>query len=325
VSQARDNLTSAQSDLAQAQKVLQNKEAKLADAQAVKKAAAVKVTDLKNQIAALDPTNDAAQITTLNTELGAAQTALDNAKAAVVDAQAAVDKAQAAVNDAQSKVDTAQTLLAQARANATSQVCTGTTEEPAPSPSPSPEPPGGQFQPHTVGVDVIDGEVDALSCSSNNGDLQLIDRQIADREAAGQEVAEPVSRLNSKIVNLNCSTGVVTLQSAAQIAHDCGCGNIITVPGQPAAAPRSVFTDDKNCADFATQADAQAFFESHRSATQPDPDRLDANNNGIACENPADEVVSHTVIPLQDNGSTAVTSGSEITQVPQGSVQTGAE
>ena len=38
---------------------------------------------------------------------------------------------------------------------------------------------------------------------------------------------------------------------------------------------------DRDCSDFATQPDAQAFYE----ANQPgDPHRLDRDNDGIACE-----------------------------------------
>ena len=38
---------------------------------------------------------------------------------------------------------------------------------------------------------------------------------------------------------------------------------------------------DKNCADFSSQAQAQAFFE---AAGPGDPHRLDGNNDGVACE-----------------------------------------
>nr|MBA2610019.1 excalibur calcium-binding domain-containing protein [Actinomycetota bacterium] len=38
--------------------------------------------------------------------------------------------------------------------------------------------------------------------------------------------------------------------------------------------------DDKNCSDFTTQADAQA----HLRDDPSDPDRLDDDGNGIACE-----------------------------------------
>lgn len=46
------------------------------------------------------------------------------------------------------------------------------------------------------------------------------------------------------------------------------------------AGPASA-QDDQNCADFASQADAQA----HYRADTSDPDGLDADDDGIACEN----------------------------------------
>ena len=53
--------------------------------------------------------------------------------------------------------------------------------------------------------------------------------------------------------------------------------------------------DDLNCSDFATQADAQAVYD----ATPGDPNGLDQNGNGIACE----------TLPTTD-GSPAVTEDS---------------
>jgi len=47
----------------------------------------------------------------------------------------------------------------------------------------------------------------------------------------------------------------------------------------PAPAPAS----DKDCADFATQRAAQIFFLKH-GGPRYDPDRLDADNDGVACE-----------------------------------------
>ncbi len=38
--------------------------------------------------------------------------------------------------------------------------------------------------------------------------------------------------------------------------------------------------DDQNCADFTSQAEAQA----HLEADPSDPDNLDADNDGVACE-----------------------------------------
>ena len=44
---------------------------------------------------------------------------------------------------------------------------------------------------------------------------------------------------------------------------------------------------DKDCADFASQRAAQIFFLKH-GGPRSDPDRLDADHDGIACEdNPA--------------------------------------
>jgi hypothetical protein len=40
---------------------------------------------------------------------------------------------------------------------------------------------------------------------------------------------------------------------------------------------------DKDCSDFATQPEAQAYFESKGGPAQ-DPDRLDGDSDGIACE-----------------------------------------
>ena len=45
----------------------------------------------------------------------------------------------------------------------------------------------------------------------------------------------------------------------------------------PAASAQA---DDQNCADFASQADAQA----HLDADTTDPDNLDGDNDGQACE-----------------------------------------
>jgi len=55
--------------------------------------------------------------------------------------------------------------------------------------------------------------------------------------------------------------------------------------GLPADAPVGMITRstiaDRDCADFATQAEAQAFFLSHGPG---DLHRLDADNDGRACE-----------------------------------------
>jgi hypothetical protein len=54
---------------------------------------------------------------------------------------------------------------------------------------------------------------------------------------------------------------------------------------QPAAAAPSAtaaYFHDRDCADFSSQRQAQRFFERHNPGR--DPHRLDADNDGIACE-----------------------------------------
>ncbi|HET7485973.1 MAG TPA: excalibur calcium-binding domain-containing protein [Solirubrobacterales bacterium] len=50
-----------------------------------------------------------------------------------------------------------------------------------------------------------------------------------------------------------------------------------------AALPSSAIASDKDCADFASQRAAQIFFLKH-GGPRHDPDRLDADNDGVACE-----------------------------------------
>ncbi len=51
----------------------------------------------------------------------------------------------------------------------------------------------------------------------------------------------------------------------------------LALVAQPAAAFR-----DRDCADFPTQAKAQRFFKKHNP--NRDPHRLDADDDGLACE-----------------------------------------
>jgi hypothetical protein len=50
-----------------------------------------------------------------------------------------------------------------------------------------------------------------------------------------------------------------------------------------AALPSPASASDKDCADFATQRAAQVFFIKH-GGPRYDPDRLDGDNDGVACE-----------------------------------------
>lgn len=65
-----------------------------------------------------------------------------------------------------------------------------------------------------------------------------------------------------------------------------------TVEVQPTSPPQEVKTfvptdsgGDKDCPDFATHAEAQAYFESKGGSPTNNVDRLDADHDGIACEN----------------------------------------
>ncbi len=50
-----------------------------------------------------------------------------------------------------------------------------------------------------------------------------------------------------------------------------------------AALPAAASASDKDCADFATQRSAQVFFIKH-GGPRYDPDRLDGDDDGKACE-----------------------------------------
>lgn len=63
---------------------------------------------------------------------------------------------------------------------------------------------------------------------------------------------------------------------------------------------------DRDCADFATQEEAQAALD----ARAGDPERLDTDNDNIACED----------LP---SGGTSGTSGGQVRRVPQKGVDTG--
>lgn len=88
-------------------------------------------------------------------------------------------------------------------------------------------------------------------------------------------------------------------------------------PGRPAG--------DRDCPDFATHDQAQEYFESIGGSSTNNADRLDANHNGIACEDYFDDGDNQNaaVTATGDDGSDAKTSGNQVTEVPEGSAQTG--
>ena len=48
--------------------------------------------------------------------------------------------------------------------------------------------------------------------------------------------------------------------------------------------PAAATAQDKDCRDFASQSEAQAFFESIGGSASNNADDLDRNHNGVACE-----------------------------------------
>ena len=88
-------------------------------------------------------------------------------------------------------------------------------------------------------------------------------------------------------------------------------------PGRPAG--------DRDCPDFATQDQAQQYFESIGGSSTNNADRLDENHNGVACESFFDDGDNQgaAVDTTGDDGSDAKTSGNQVTDVPEGSAQTG--
>ncbi len=96
-------------------------------------------------------------------------------------------------------------------------------------------------------------------------------------------------------------------------------------PGHGAAPRHPDRPGDRDCADFATQQDAQRYFESIGGSSTNDADRLDENHNGVACESLSDDGDNQdaAVTATGDDGSEATTSGKQVTEVPEGSAQTG--
>ncbi|MCE3551274.1 excalibur calcium-binding domain-containing protein [Pseudonocardia sp. RS11V-5] len=91
---------------------------------------------------------------------------------------------------------------------------------------------------------------------------------------------------------------------------------------------------DRDCPDFATQAEAQAALDADPS----DPERLDADNDGIACESQFGEPATgdsasdagdsaddsgNSVAPVSDSSQDSSTSGGQVRTMPVGGVDTG--
>jgi hypothetical protein len=110
---------------------------------------------------------------------------------------------------------------------------------------------------------------------------------------------------------------------------------VAVVATLPLAGVASAQPADRDCPDFATQADAQAALDSRAG----DPERLDANDDGVACESYFDEAAAPAPAPDEEEDSTAAAeptptsaaptrttaprSTGQISVIPQGAVDTG--
>jgi hypothetical protein len=70
--------------------------------------------------------------------------------------------------------------------------------------------------------------------------------------------------------------------SDSKVARDTG-GNVLRDKGGNVVTQGGKRTNDYNCSDFATQAEAQAFF-TKAGGSRNDVNRLDGDHDGVACE-----------------------------------------
>lgn len=210
---------------------------------------------------------------------------------------ASVTQARAALADAQSELDTAKTKLASAQDDLA-----------------------------TAKAKVTDLQAQIAALPAGSIQRALLQAQLSSAQSDVTTKKAAVDKAQTAVNNAQCKVDAARAALArARVHTHCTPAPTPTptpTPQAPAAKPRTL-TDDRDCKDFATQAEAQQYYNSRHTVANPDPDRLDANGNGIACE--AGEVTVVTrVSPTRDDNSVAVVSGHQVTQVPEGSASTGA-
>jgi hypothetical protein len=109
---------------------------------------------------------------------------------------------------------------------------------------------------------------------------------------------------------------------------------VAAVATLPLAGVASAQSTDRDCPDFATQADAQAALDSRAG----DPEQLDANDDGVACESYFGEAAAPAPVDEEEDSTaaaepsptgaaptrtTAPRSTGQVSVVPQGAVDTG--
>ncbi|WP_231873127.1 MULTISPECIES: excalibur calcium-binding domain-containing protein [Kitasatospora] len=95
--------------------------------------------------------------------------------------------------------------------------------------------------------------------------------------------------------------------SAVLTAATLGAAVLVPVASATSAQALAPAADVKNCSDFKTQPEAQAVLDADRS----DPNNLDADHDGIACENlPAGAVASTSASASASTSASAAASAS---------------
>jgi hypothetical protein len=91
----------------------------------------------------------------------------------------------------------------------------------------------------------------------------------------------------------------------------------------PLAGVASATPGDRDCSDFSTQAEAQEALDS----TSGDPERLDEDDDGIACENlsagSSDGGSASDDSSEDDDSGDGDDNNDQVTDVPRGGVETG--
>lgn len=105
----------------------------------------------------------------------------------------------------------------------------------------------------------------------------------------GLEVSNNDWNLNSILGGSSVSDSKVVRDSSGNVLRDKTTGNVVTAGDILRDKAGNVVTEggkktnEYNCADFATQAEAQAFFDK-AGGVAGDVNRLDGNKDGQACE-----------------------------------------
>ncbi|MCD2187814.1 hypothetical protein [Actinomycetospora soli] len=175
---------------------------------------------------------------------------------------------------------------------------------------------------------VVKAEADA-NAAPNDADLQtaLATARALHNQAMTKEASADSTRRGAQM-NLN--------QAVSAAAGKCPPPTTTTTTSKPASGTTSQppggttsknpGRPDLNCQDFVSRPAAQAVLNQDRS----DPYRLDADNDGYACEeffgDPSkdpDVDEDKTVVHTHDDGSEAACEGDQVTVVPEGSADTG--